>query len=148
MPDQAATNPSERPDPRVMRGVIPYLGLRGKAAEAAAFYEKAFGATSSGSFPDPETPGRYIHLQVEINGGTLMMTDHRAPDAPPFQGLEGLHLQLVVDDGKHWWARAIAAGCREVMPYERQFWGDDWGMVEDPFGIRWGILEPGPRQAG
>ena len=29
------------------------------------------------------------------------------------------------------------------MPYERQFWGDDWGLLQDPFGIRWAILQPG-----
>jgi PhnB protein len=29
-----------------------------------------------------------------------------------------------------------------VMPFERQFWGDRWGMVRDPFGINWGIDEP------
>jgi PhnB protein len=148
MPDQTAIDPTERPEPAVMRGVIPYLGLRGKAGEAAAFYARAFGATELGRVPDPEQPGRFLHLQVEINGGALMMTDHGADGDAPFPGLSGAHLQLVVADGKSWWSRAIAAGCREVMPYERQFWGDDWGMVEDPFGIRWAILEPGTEPAG
>lgn len=148
MSDQSTTNSTERPDPAVMRGVIPYLGLGGKAGEAAAFYAKAFGATALGNFPDAEKPGQYMHLQVEINGGALMMTDHTTEGDSPSSGITGLHLQLVVADGKHWWARAIAAGCREVIPYERQFWGDDWGMVEDPFGIRWAILETGAEQAG
>ena len=148
MAEQAATDPSERPDPAVMRGVIPYLGLCGKAGEAAAFYAKAFGATELGNYPDPEKPGQFMHLQVEINGGALMMTDHSAEGEAPLPGLSGAHLQLVVADGKSWWSRAIAAGCREVMPYERQFWGDDWGMVEDPFGIRWAILEDGAGRTG
>jgi PhnB protein len=33
------------------------------------------------------------------------------------------------------------------MPYERQFWGDDWGLLRDPFGVRWAILQPGLAQA-
>lgn len=148
MPDKAATNQTERPEPAVMRGVIPYIGMRGKSAEAAAFYARAFGAIELGNFPDPEKPGQFMHIQVEINGGAFMMTDHHADGDAPFNGLAGAHLQLVVADGKSWWSRAIAAGCREVMPYERQFWGDDWGMVEDPFGIRWAILEDGAGQAG
>ena len=147
MSDQTATNPTERPDPAVMRGVIPYLGLRGKAGEAAAFYARAFGATALGNYPDPEKPGQFMHIQIEINGGAVMMTDHQSDGDAPSSGLSGGHLQLVVADGKGWWSRAIAAGCREVMPYERQFWGDDWGMVEDPFGIRWAILEEGAGQA-
>jgi PhnB protein len=28
------------------------------------------------------------------------------------------------------------------MPFERQFWGDRWGMLRDPFGIDWAIDEP------
>jgi PhnB protein len=28
------------------------------------------------------------------------------------------------------------------MPFERQFWGDRWGMLRDPFGIEWAIDEP------
>ncbi|QYU67721.1 hypothetical protein J4558_22960 [Leptolyngbya sp. 15MV] len=40
--------------------------------------------------------------------------------------------------------RAVAAGCTVVVPYERKFWGDDWGLLVDPFGIKWGILQPGP----
>ena len=52
------------------------------------------------------------------------------------------HLQLVVADGRAWWDRAVAAGCRVLAPYERQFWGDDWGLLEDPFGIKWAVLQP------
>jgi PhnB protein len=137
------TTALDRPDARVMRGVIPYVGLAGRAGEAADFYIKAFGARDLGRMPDPEHPGRFMHLQLEINGGALMLTDHTSGETA-FAGLPGMHMQLVVDDGRRWWDRAIAAGCQEVMPYERQFWGDDWGMAVDPFGIRWAILQPGP----
>ena len=52
------------------------------------------------------------------------------------------HLQLVVADGRAWWDRAVTAGCRVLAPYERQFWGDDWGLLEDPFGLKWAVLQP------
>ena len=133
-----------RPSPDVMRGVIPYINLRGKSGEAADFYVRAFSATDLGRMPSPDTPGRNMHLQLEINGGALMMTDHVQPGEEDRLGLRGAHLQLVVDDGQAWWDRAVAAGCSVVMPYEKQFWGDFWGLLEDPFGIQWGILEPGP----
>jgi PhnB protein len=39
-----------------------------------------------------------------------------------------------------------ARGCSVLMPYERQFWGDEWGLLKDPFGIRWAILQSGADQ--
>jgi hypothetical protein len=57
--------------------------------------------------PDDGAQGRYLHVQLEINGGALMMTDHASENAEPFKGM---HMQLVVDDGRTWWERAVAAG--------------------------------------
>ena len=133
-----------RPEDRIMQGVIPYLSLAGKAGEAADFYAAAFAAKAIGRMETPGQPGHYMHLQVQINGGALMLTDHvgdGSPDGPP---LARGHLQLVVGDGKAWFDRAVAAGCSVAVPYGRQPWGDDWGMVRDPFGILWAVLTPNP----
>jgi PhnB protein len=135
-----------RPDASVMRGVIPYVGYGGRAGEAADFYARAFGASDLGRMPDAEHPERLMHAQVEINGGCLMLTDMGCEPGTDPGRLNRAHMQLVVEDGRAWWDRALAAGCTEVMPYERQFWGDDWGLVEDPFGIQWAILQPGHGQ--
>lgn len=134
----------KRPDPSVMKGVIPYLSLAGKTAEAVAFYTRAFGAVDLGQMPFPDDPGRIMHAQVEINGGALMLTDHRQGDAAE-PALGHGHLQLVVDDGRAWFDRAVAAGCTAAVPFARQDWGDDWGMVRDPFGLLWAVLQPGPQ---
>ena len=139
----------EAPEASVMRGVIPYIGYGGRANAAADFYIKAFGATDLGRMPDAEHPDRLMHAQLAINGGAFMMTDRGGEGAEASEGrapLERAHMQLVVSDGAAWWQRALAAGCTEIMPYERQFWGDDWGLLADPFGIRWAMLQPGPEQ--
>jgi PhnB protein len=130
------------PTEQVMQGVIPYLAMPGTAGAAADFYIRAFGATDMGRMPMEDTPGQFMHVQVSINGGALMLTDHgmdqpRAPGPPIQNG----HLQLVVANGQAWWDRAINAGCRVIAPYERQFWGDDWGLLADPFDIHWAILQ-------
>jgi PhnB protein len=143
MPDDVQT--TTRPEARVMAGVIPYFGLDGRAGEAADFYVRAFGARDLGRMPDEEDPTRLMHCQLEINGGCLMMTDCHAPNEPPVKP-QGFHLQLVVSDGDAWWGRAVEAGCEVVMPFEKMFWGDRWGMVKDPFGLLWAIDEPGPEQ--
>lgn len=134
------TNAPNTPDATLMAGVIPYLAMGGRAADACDFYARAFAARDIGRMPMPDGAPGLIHAQVAINGGALMMTDHGG-DAAPSYGFG--HLQLVVADGRTWWDRAVAAGCTVVAPYERQFWGDDWGLLADPFGIKWAILQTG-----
>ena len=90
--------------------------------------------------PDPNRPGSLMHAQTLINGRALMMTDHGMEDTPPSRNFG--HLQLVVADGEAWWSRAVAAGCTVLMPFETQFWGDRFGVLVDPFGLKWGILQP------
>lgn len=134
-----------RPDDSVMKGVIPYLVIPEKAGAAADFYIKAFGGKDLGRMPMENTANQFMHIQIEVNGGALMLTDYadvgvgNKGDAPMPRG----HLQLVLADGQAWWDRAVAAGCTVIAPYERQFWGDNWGLLLDPFGIRWAIMQPG-----
>jgi uncharacterized protein YndB with AHSA1/START domain/uncharacterized glyoxalase superfamily protein PhnB len=126
-------------DPRnenwLMKGVIPYLGL-GDADAAIAFYERAFGARVVGQAVRNEA-GQIMNVGLEINGGVLMLM-HDRPELSP-----NLTLQLVVRDGPGWWDRAVAAGCTVTMPFDRQFWGDRYGRLADPFGLHWAINEPG-----
>lgn len=135
-----------RPEDRVMQGVIPYLCLAGQSGAAADFYIAAFAARDIGRMPMEGQAGQYMHLQLEINGGALMLTDYTemssvmGGESPIPRG----HLQLVVPDGQAWWDRAVKAGCKVVAPYERQFWGDTWGLLTDPFGLKWAVLTPDP----
>ena len=142
MTDAPTIADATRPDAAVMRGVIPYLGYDGRAAEAATFYARAFAARDLGRYPDEQNPGRYLHIQLEINGGAFMMTDCRAPWQTGPTVHSGSHGTLVVSDGEAWWHRAVEAGCEVLVPFERQFWGDRWGMLRDPFGVAWAIDEP------
>lgn len=128
-------------EPRTMMGVIPYIGMHGRAAEAADFYARAFGARDLGRMPAEGEDGRLMHCQIEVNGGALMMTDMR-DTSRPVQSPQGFHLQLVVVDGDAWWTRAVEAGCEVVMPFETMFWGDRWGLLRDPFGLEWAVNEP------
>lgn len=123
MPEDAITAPSA-PDATTTRGVIPYLALDGAASEAADFYVRAFGAREIGRMPDAERPGRLMHCALEINGDSVMMTDCVAPWDGRSPKPQGFNLLLAVADGDAWWSRAVEAGCKVVMPFERMFWGD------------------------
>lgn len=131
------TNPAQG-----MHGLAPHLTVAG-AADAIAFYKRAFGAEEMVRLPAPD--GKLPHASVRINGCMVMLVDEM-PDAGVFgpKALKGapVHMHLSVTDAHAVAARAIAAGATLRMPVERQFWGDVYGMVEDPFGHVWAIATP------
>ena len=127
---------------RLMQGVIPYLAIDG-AQNAIAFYRKAFGALMQGDVALMPGTERVAHASLVINGGVMMLSD-TFPDMgqPAAKGGHGFTMQLVVLDGDLWWGRAVAAGCEVTTPFAKQFWGDRYGALRDPFGIEWAINEP------
>lgn len=131
------------PDGRdIMQGVIPYLAIDG-ARRAIEFYAKAFGAQVWGDTPNMPGTDKLANATLIINGGALMLSDH-FPEMgqPPAKAGHGFTMQLVVTDGDSWWTRAVEAGCTVKTPFEKQFWGDRYGQVLDPFGIEWAFNEP------
>ena len=123
--------------------VVPHLVCAG-AANAIAFYTKAFGATEMIRLPTPD--GALYHASVAINGQMVMLVDEfPAQDClgPKSLGGTPVTIHLSVTDAKGVVDRAVKAGATLVMPVERQFWGDLYGIVEDPFGHRWSIATPG-----
>jgi PhnB protein len=139
------TSMTKNPTVAARSSLTPYLAMAGRAAEACDFYQRAFGASDLErvAFPDGQ-PG-LMHAQLVINGAVLAMTDSTMLSGTPAGGPAASpsfgHLQLDVAEGRAWWDRAVAAGCTVLAPFERQFWGDDWGLLQDPFGIRWAILQ-------
>lgn len=124
----------------VMGGVVPYMVVDGAAA-AADFYRKAFGAKELARMPAQDGK-RVMHCHLEINGGSLMLCDPFPEHGHPYQPSPGATMQLVVKDGDAWWHRAVAAGCKVTMPFERAFWGDRYGRLTDPFNVSWAVNEP------
>ena len=115
--------------------VTPYLYING-AAEAIAFYKKAFGMKERGVMSGPD--GNVAHAELEFNGRVIMLADapERAADAR--RGVTS-SLLLYVEDADAMFKRAMDAGATEVQPLEDKFYGDRMGMVRDPFGHEWSI---------
>ena len=121
-------------------GVIPYFCVDG-AMRASEFYAKALGAKEVRRQP-AEDGKRLMHCQMEVNGGTFMFCDG-FPEYGHAAKTDGTYtMQLVVADGHVWWDRAIAAGCTVEQPYKKEFWGDMYGRMRDPFGIAWSVVSP------
>lgn len=122
------------------RGVIPYLNVEG-AAEAVAFYQKAFGAEEVARMPADDGK-RLMHAQLLINGGSLMLSDNFPEHGHEHQPSHSFTMTLVVADIDSWWQRAVDAGCEITLPLQVMFWGDRYGALKDPYGVHWAMNQP------
>lgn len=122
------------------KGVIPYLQVV-NASAAVELYKRAFGAKELSRTPTDDGQ-RIMNCQLEINGGVMMIMDAMPEHGFPHQPSHSYTMQLIVPEGQAWFDRAVEAGCKVAMPFQKMFWGDLWGQVTDPFGVHWGIDEP------
>ncbi len=123
----------------VRSNLAPHLVCDG-AAEAIEFYKRAFGAKEMMRLPGPD--GRLMHGAVSINGAMVMLVDENVGcGAIGPKTLKGspVTIHLNVDDVDAVFARAVKAGAIVRMPVEDMFWGDRYGIIEDPFGHSWSI---------
>jgi PhnB protein len=132
-----ATTANPTPPP-----LSPYLTVD-DARAACEFYVRAFDAKVLSQQPTPDGK-KLIHAALDVNGGLFMLSadfpemsgSSRTPKA--FGGTPvTLHLDLADVDAT--WKKAVDAGAKVVMPVADQFWGDRYGILEDPFGHRWSL---------
>ncbi|MCO6391067.1 VOC family protein [Aliihoeflea aestuarii] len=125
-------------------GVVPHLSSK-DANAAIEFYKRAFGAEESGERMLMDDGKRVMHCELKINGGTLMIADAMPEYGYPWVEPQGVTLNIITDDARSVWDRAVAAGCEVTMPLEVAFWGDLYGNLKDPFGHTWAFVGPAPK---
>ena len=132
------------PIPEGYHTVTPYLAVE-NAAEAIAFYERAFGAKEVGRMAGPD--GMIAHAELEIGDSRVMLSDPfpQASTRPPKElGGTSASVFMYVEDVDAVVKQAVDAGATVLMEVEDQFWGDRFGTVSDPFGHSWSIATPRP----
>jgi len=123
--------------PEGLRSLTPQLNLDG-AAEAIAFYQKAFGAVEKSRAPDPS--GKKIwHAEIYIGDSALFINDH----FPEMGGVQSKSSLWIYTDGiDAAFKRAVDTGqVKVLMPVADMFWGDRMGTLEDKWGIRWNLAQ-------
>jgi uncharacterized glyoxalase superfamily protein PhnB len=130
---------SVKPIPDGARTLTPHLTCAG-AADAIEFYRRAFGARQQFRLDAPD--GKVMHACVRIGDSDLFLNDE-APEwgalGPKSTQGTPVTIHLYVEDADATAARAVEAGAKMIMPVAEQFWGDRYGVVEDPFGHRWSL---------
>jgi PhnB protein len=127
--------------------ITPVLTVR-QAAQAVAFYERAFGAEQiyRNTYPD----GRIV-AEMAVGDARFRVADE-APEAANLspQTLNGttVRINLLVADPDGFAARAVANGASQVAAIADQSYGLRQGRLADPFGHHWLIGRPLPGAVG
>jgi PhnB protein len=125
----------------------PYLTFAGNCAEAMRTYEKILGGKLTlmkmGDSPmaapnaPPEARERIMHARLELDGRSLMASD-TMPDMT-YDGMHGVSISLAFADVAQ--AKkvfdALADGGKVIMPLQKTFWVESFGMLVDRFGTHW-----------
>jgi PhnB protein len=122
-----------------MHTVTPHIVAKG-AAEALAFYSKAFNAQEVQRHLTPD--GLIMHSTFTIGDSTIFLCDefpNSCATSPQTLGGSPITLHLAVDNVDEVYAQAVAAGAETAMPPADMFWGSRYGQVIDPFGHRWSL---------
>lgn len=125
--------------PEGMHSLTPHLICAG-AADAIAFYVKAFNAVELGRMPGPD--GKLIHAMLRIGDSPLMLVDEFpqwGSKSPATLGGTPVSIHLYVENADAAFQQAVDAGASVRMPLADMFWGDRYGVVVDPFGHQWSI---------
>ena len=120
----------------------PMLGVP-DSAEAAAFYERVFGAKRVEPWltaPD----GMCVHGEVQIGEALIMLCDLAGGAAPSPKDLGDttVRLSLEVADVDAVFAKAVENGAEVLIEPSDQFYGQRSGRLRDPFGHVWVIGQP------
>ena len=116
----------------------------GAAIQAIALYERVLGAQRvtvtlaadvPGMNPPPDQRQRVIHSVLRLGGTQLMISDDT--ESVPAGG--HVHLALDYTDLTEMTDAfaALATNGTVILPVQDTFWGAKFGMLLDPFGVRW-----------
>jgi PhnB protein len=128
-----------QPIPEGYSTISPYLAVD-DAAEAIAYYKKAFGAQETVRMDAPD--GKIGHAELKIGDSHVMLSDPfpQASTTPPKElGGTSASIFMYVEDVDAVVQKAVDAGATVTMEVEDQFWGDRFGSITDPFGHIWSI---------
>jgi PhnB protein len=133
----------------------PYVSFKGDCEAAFTLYERCLGAKRGaifryggspmeGSAP-PDWANKIMHGSVTIGGQVLMAADVAPEQYEAPKGFS-LSLQITSVAEAERIFHELAKDGRVVMPLEKTFWAERFGMVVDRFGVPWLINCEGAEQ--
>ena len=134
-----------------------YLFFDGNCAEAMRFYERVLGGKLEAMMTYDQSPegnqcgdgaggDRIMHAALKLGDRLLMASD--SPPGQPHQPTGGFSLSLFLPtpaEAKRLFEQ-LAANGKVIMPLDKTFWAETFGMCVDRFGTPWmvsgGLAQP------
>jgi PhnB protein len=124
-------------------GLTPILVVD-NANDAADFYKRAFDAVEIARISSPDGK-RLMHVRLQAFGSIFILMDafpELSGKGSRFRSPEDLNgtsvtLHMQVNDAQTAWKKVITAGAVALVNMEKQFWGEYYGRLKDPFGHEW-----------
>lgn len=130
--------------------VVPYLFFEGNCRKAMEAYKELFGgeltlmtygegpegAPDSPHAGQPELRDKIMHAMLD-GEVTLMASDNPDPSQTLGTGKVSLALGGTDEDRLRALFDRLSEGGTIVIPLEKQFWGDTFGMLTDRFNVSW-----------
>ena len=122
----------------------PYVSFEHNAREAMEFYKDVFGGdlviSTFGEYGDKDAPGAddVMHAQLETPSGFTLMASDTPPGMSHTAG-DNISISLSGDDAEQlrgYWQK-LSDGGTVAVPLQKQMWGDEFGSVQDRFGVNW-----------
>ena len=133
----------------------PYLIFDGNAREALEHYRDVFGGelalSTFGEFgaADGVVADQIMHGQLDTPAGFTLMASDKAPGSSYDPG-DAIAISLAGDDAadlRRYWER-LADGGTVTLALEQQMWGDEFGQLNDRFGVPWMVNISAPSADG
>jgi PhnB protein len=144
-----------------MATVNVYLNFDGTCEAAFNLYKSVFDGEFTylgrfGEIPSPDRPipdavkNQIMHMALPISGETMLM----GSDSPESFGVPklvpGNNYSIMVSVSSPEEAekiyKGLSAGGKIIMPLEKTFWADLYGMWTDKFGINWMVDYTAPKE--
>jgi PhnB protein len=135
-----------------MLAVSPYIAFKGNCRKAIEFYKNALDAEvlfiqTVGESPisDMGPAANIMHCTIKVGNSTIMMCDDPRPDATADSGNISLAIGLNDPERAKQVFGNLAMEGSVIMPLEKTFWAEAFGMVTDKFGVKWMVNCEAPK---
>jgi PhnB protein len=134
----------------VMKGANPYLNFPGNTYEAFTFYRSVFGGDFIGVTRFGDLPGnpmgvpdkdldKIANIGLPLGNGNMLMATDALDSWPEVRRGNNFYIHVEADSGEE--AERIFSGLGEggrvEMPLQRTEWAEQYGTLEDRFGVQW-----------
>ena len=137
---------NKKPKGEIMKDLqlLPYLTFDGTCREAMEFYRQVFGGELEvryfkefyGDMPQTDQE-KVMHAELKNDAMSLMASDS-VPGSETTFG-DNVRITVTGTDSKRLAAffGELGQGGTVFMPFEKQVWGQELGMLTDKFGTHW-----------